>query len=40
MSKRAESGAMMAQQPHLMAYFERHMARSSVRDTTPPPSLR
>ncbi len=40
MSKRAESGAMMAKQPHLMAYFERHMARPSVRDTTPPPSLR
>ncbi len=37
LSKMPESGAMLAKAPHLTAYFERHMARPSVKETTPPP---
>ena len=37
LSKLPESGAMLAKAKSLQAYFERHMARPSVRDTTPPP---
>jgi hypothetical protein len=32
-----ESGAMLRQTKNLRAYYEGHMARASVKETTPPP---
>jgi glutathione S-transferase len=37
MNKMPESGAMLRRTAHLAAYWERHMARPSVRDAAPPP---
>ena len=37
LSKMPESAALLAKAAHLMAYFERHMARPSVKETVPPP---
>ena len=37
LSKMPESAAVLAKATHLMAYFERHMARPSVKETVPPP---
>jgi glutathione S-transferase len=37
MNKMPESGAMLRQHVNLRAYFDRHMARSSAREATPPP---
>jgi len=37
LDKLPESGAMLRQTKNLRAYYERHMARTSVKETTPPP---
>jgi glutathione S-transferase len=37
MNKMPESGAMLRQHVNLKAYFDRHMARSSAREASPPP---
>jgi glutathione S-transferase len=37
MNKMPESGAMLRQHAKLKAYFDRHMARSSAREASPPP---
>jgi glutathione S-transferase len=37
MNKMPESGAMLRQHANLKAYFDRHMARPSAREATPPP---
>jgi len=37
MDKTPESRAMLSQSSNLKAYFERHQARASVKDTVPPP---
>jgi glutathione S-transferase len=37
MNKAAESRAMLDRSPNLKAYFERHMARPSVKEAAPPP---
>jgi hypothetical protein len=35
--KLPESGVMLRQNANLRAYYEHHMARASVKETTPPP---
>jgi glutathione S-transferase len=37
LDKLPESGAMLRQNPNLGAYYDRHMARASVREAVPPP---
>jgi glutathione S-transferase len=37
LDKLPESGAMLRRTANLRAYYERHMARASVKETTPPP---
>ncbi len=37
LSKMPESSALLDKTKHVKAYFERHMARPSVKETTPPP---